>query len=48
MVVNVNRERTIALLLLILIALLYFAPKMVRTFMEAYRKGAEIREQQGR
>ena len=43
-----SRERYIALLLVVLTALLYFAPKMARSFLDAYRKGAEIREQQGR
>ena len=43
-----NRGRYIALLLLALLAVLYLAPKMVQRYLEAYRKGAEIREQQSR
>jgi hypothetical protein len=45
---STNRTRRLTILAIIALAALYFLPRMIRGGLEGYRKGAEIRQQQGR
>lgn len=43
-----NTRHRFVLVLLVILAALYFVPKVIQTTSGAYRTGAEIRERQGR